>query len=111
MQIKTIVISQYTPTKMIKINVLTNIGKDVEHWELPCIAGGSVNWYKHFGKYYIATIIKAKSWSNLLGWWYIIYELVILFLDINLYPIKTNIYAYQMSYTNIFTVLFPVAPN
>lgn len=29
MQIKTIVISQYTPTKMIKINVLTNIGKDV----------------------------------------------------------------------------------
>lgn len=43
MQTKTIVISQYTPTKMIKINILTNVAKEVEHLELPCITAGGVN--------------------------------------------------------------------
>ena len=43
MQIKSIVISQYIATKMIKINILTNVDKDLEHLELTCISGGNVN--------------------------------------------------------------------
>lgn len=27
-----------------------NVGKDVEHLKLWCTAGGSINWYHHFGK-------------------------------------------------------------
>lgn len=89
MQIESTVIFQYIATKMIKINILTNVGKGLEHLELPCVSGKNVNQYKHFGKHYKATIIKATYQAYLLTPDCALpYELVILFLNINICPLR-----------------------
>ena len=37
------------------------VGEDVEKWELPCTAGGNVNWSSHYGKRYGDSSKKKKK--------------------------------------------------
>lgn len=51
MQTKTTVIEYFAPTRMAIIKkIITSGGGDVEKLEPSHIAGGSVKWYRHFGK-------------------------------------------------------------
>ena len=52
MHIKTIIRSYFTPTRMAlkKRQIITGADKDVEKFELSCLAGRNVKWYSQFGK-------------------------------------------------------------
>ena len=54
MQIKTTVRYHLTPVRItiIKGQVITSIGENAKKKEPSCTAGGTANWYGHYGKQY-----------------------------------------------------------
>ena len=66
----------------IKRQAITNTDENVEKMESLCIAGGSVNWYRHYGKWYRGSSKKLKLGP---------YDLVIPLLQI--YPKEAKIFS------------------
>lgn len=56
MQIRTPIKCKYPLTRMANIQrpITTNVGKDVEQVGHSYIAFGNIEWYNHFGKYFIS---------------------------------------------------------